>query len=770
VVFPFPASFFWDFLMGDSTYQDMLSNKKTENKKDAKREVLSKFGKTNSSGSVEYFYSNVTEFKNIFRRNFSEAYRKYKDRLEEVHERFTKVMEKHMASKRDYSKEKRVVESLSFIEKINKYANLETLNSNQLQDLKNSLEEQKKNLSGGGKDRLRKVIGQQNLKKLTTILKNSIKDSNVSVQDFFKDRVIFNKALIVIGIENIEGIVYAKKVGDFKKFTANSNKFKSKNKIKENLTLYGKVVDIPVRKKIEQEEFLSKFVDKDGVRLTFREGFTAEARTQKRIIRGGKKSFKDIDETDIKPAKYSQKAAKMKANPKARILFYVDYPELYELLVSSDEKLQNKTKIGGYAMEDAELTKLIAENVEEKQIETYFNVLRASKMQFGIKVRGEKRAKRQLDKTPLLFKINNEKIDNLMFQKGAKGARKLEIHPFFEQLLTTSGSDAFFEASKGLSKRTARYSLDSAKATAARKLGISISQLDDKQLAETEKEYNELVGDENFEEFDAEVIKWLFSKENLEDDTFEDLYGKFRTQNLDTQNTDDKSKYLIRAGNKYITTNKELGNFIKRLEPLVRETMQEEESWDEDDEKLGEFIDELEDLEPITADDFSSEIAKAFYELLVSLPKDQTLGKVISKTNVENLLSKKMDKSQAFAVALYTVELLFPAADYKKKVEVKDLDADENEIVVEADRPLKEIVGDIARENLSLENESLKEAIEELANKVNEDLNKIRELFKKSLKKKLEDIANRPENYKTLYYDENLLRQMIDGKLFKEEK
>ena len=59
---------------------------------------------------------------------------------------------------------------------------------------------------------------------------------------------------------------------------------------------------------------------------------------------------------------------------------------------------------------------------------------------------------------------------------------------------------------------------------------------------------------------------------------------------------------------------------------------------------------------------------------------------------------------------------------------------------------------------------------EELANKVNEDLNKIRELFKKSLKKKLEDIANRPENYKTLYYDENLLRQMIDGKLFKEEK
>ena len=196
----------------------------------------------------------------------------------------------------------------------------------------------------------------------------------------------------------------------------------------------------------------------------------------------------------------------------------------------------------------------------------------------------------------------------------------------------------------------------------------------------------------------------------------------------------------------------------------------EEESWDEDDEKLGEFIDELEELEPITADDFSSEIAKAFYELLVSLPKDQTLGKVISKTNIENLLSKKMDKSQAFAVALYTAELLFPAAEYKKKVQVKDLDADENEIVVEADRPLKEIVGDIARENLSLENESLKEAIEELANKVNGDLNKIRELFKKSLKKKLEDIANRPENYKTLYYDENLLRQMIDGKLFKEEK
>lgn len=297
-----------------------------------------------------------------------------------------------------------------------------------------------------------------------------------------------------------------------------------------------------------------------------------------------------------------------------------------------------------------------------------------------------------------------------------------------------------------------------------------MSQLDDKQLAETEKEYNELVGDENFEEFDAEVIKWLFSKENLEDDTFADLYGKFRTQNLDTQNTDDKSKYLVRAGNKYITTNKELGNFIKRLEPLVKETMQEEESWDEDDEKLGEFIDELEELEPITADGFSSEIAKAFYELLVSLPKDQTLGKVISKTNIENLLSKKMDKAQAFAVALYTAELLFPAAEYKKKVEIKDLDADENEIVVEANKPLKNIVGDMARENLSLENESLKEAIEELSNKVNEDLNKIRELFKKSLKKKLEDIANRPENYKTLYYDENLLRQMIDGKLFKEEK
>lgn len=148
-----------------------------------------------------------------------------------------------------------------------------------------------------------------------------------------------------------------------KKFTANSNKFKSKNNIKENLTLYGKVVDIPVRKKIEQEEFLSKFVDKDGVRLTFRQGFTAEARTKKRIIRGGEKSFKDIAEKDLKPAEYSQRAAKMKANPKARILFYVDYPELYELLVSSDEKLQNKTKIGGYAMEDAELTKLIAENV-----------------------------------------------------------------------------------------------------------------------------------------------------------------------------------------------------------------------------------------------------------------------------------------------------------------------------------------------------------------------------------------------------------------------
>ena len=107
-------------------------------------------------------------------------------------------------------------------------------------------------------------------------------------------------------------------------------------------------------------------------------------------------------------------------------------------------------------------------------------------------------------------------------------------------MLTTSGSDAFFEASKGLSKRTAKYSLDSAKAKVARALNKKTSELNDKELAEAEKEYNELVGDENFEEFDAEVIKWLFSKENLEDDTFEDLYGKFRTQNLDTQNTDDK--------------------------------------------------------------------------------------------------------------------------------------------------------------------------------------------------------------------------------------
>ena len=44
-----------------------------------------------------------------------------------------------MTSKRDYSKDKpeeREIKSLSFIEKINKYANLETLNSNQLQDLK----------------------------------------------------------------------------------------------------------------------------------------------------------------------------------------------------------------------------------------------------------------------------------------------------------------------------------------------------------------------------------------------------------------------------------------------------------------------------------------------------------------------------------------------------------------------------------------------------------------------------------------------------------
>ena len=52
--------------MGDSTYQDMLSDKKTENKKDAKREVLSKFGKTTSSGSVEYFTQMLQNLKIFF--------------------------------------------------------------------------------------------------------------------------------------------------------------------------------------------------------------------------------------------------------------------------------------------------------------------------------------------------------------------------------------------------------------------------------------------------------------------------------------------------------------------------------------------------------------------------------------------------------------------------------------------------------------------------------------------------------------------------------
>ena len=215
--------------MIDGTYQQMLSDKSSTNEKNdnieaTKKDIFSKFGQRRGD-DVEYYYSNINEFKNIFRRNFTEAYAKYKPKLEEVFKRFDAVIKKQLPKKRGRQK-------LGFTEKIENYANLESLSQNQLKDLTSLLEEYKKNLSGGGKDRLRKVIGQQNLKKLTIILKNSIKDSNVSVQDFFKDRVIFNKALIVIGIENIEGIVYAKKVGDFKKFTANSNKFKSKNKIK----------------------------------------------------------------------------------------------------------------------------------------------------------------------------------------------------------------------------------------------------------------------------------------------------------------------------------------------------------------------------------------------------------------------------------------------------------------------------------------------------------------------------------------------------------
>ena len=590
--FPVPMAF-WDFLLLDSEYNKMIVKESTtkrenDNITETKEQIFSKFANL-TTGSKSY--DDLDSFLGLFSSNFPKEYERLisneprntrKAVKQKIFERFEKVLE--FNTTRDTGERPK----LDFEGQMTKFANSETVNPKILDAFYRSLMEKYESYAGNKENnikQLRKDIGKENLGKILPILKQNVKDSNATLEDFDNpNNIMFNVMKITFAIGTF-GVVLPEEVAGFTKNKEMNEQIRGlKTTQKNSYYVYEKIVPIEGydRKKTREEwiDGMDKYIEIDYEK---RRGQLEEVKALK---------FKEDSDFELS------------------IVYIEDRPLLRELLSKQDIVIIDDINIDvGMA---AEYT---VPALNSTKIQAYFDAMATS----------SKADQSNKDKY-LAFKLGKQSLQaqrKILYFAQKSGSRRLYFHPILQNLFTTEGNDVFGEAVKDITVKTAKAFQQAKESELDKEVGI---QIYDRELIEEEifDEDNMLENDELYADY-------------IEGDKFTHIVQEGGTE------VERLQRGLVFDGKSYITKNRNLISFINAIKKFAineRGTFSNSLAEENKDKILGEVSDKVEFTKP-------AEIAFADY--LLAQKDTKEIENDLITGDLSKYYKAKMNQQDGFA-------------------------------------------------------------------------------------------------------------------------
>ena len=679
--YPYPVTF-WETLTVPSVYNEMLQSqtpKKEGNVSATREEIFSKFA--NLSNQTK-FYSDVGDFKALFRREFPQKYEllvrsKPRDErtaiLEELYEKFDKVLENEF--NRTKVGRPKGSPPMDFQGQIEKLLQKDNLNDDDIDKLNELIKEKYEEFGGIVEkeskpdetviekkkrtiEKVKKALGTKNRKEIVKILARAGRDS-------------FKMATLEFRIATT-GVNYPTMVAGFKRISTDDRSVKGRAGFgNKTYTVYSKKINLleSNREKLKEIEksWIDALIDKKILREVVGEG--------RKYVFGNKVPEKDTVERGKKNV--------------PSLNFFVDKSLLYEILISVDNIKFSALPQGETATYD----------VGTIGIKAFLDFMSAD----ASVTRLGKTSKKSI--LPFISNLSKDKEISLLYDTR-RTPQRYKLHPTLKRAFESSGGDLYVEATKSVLQDTA----------------TSLKG------EEQEGKREELTGVTSFDENDVnEILKPRIIRGNKS--LFEKAIGKEKPTKKDFIGTDMSNSLVLGVKTRtYATTNAKIISFMNlMIEMLTDDGVISRNKLRENKSRI---------LAGITGESSNSQIEKDFINFLkgkkvTGKTADEVLDRLKANDPQSQYFRERMDSSDAFS---YLFAISYRFGDGSIENDMKTLLTN-----LEVEEDGKKVIR--LSQDLSTDDQSL---VNNITTDIQQTLTQTKEKFEQELKQKFEQISKNP--------------------------
>ena len=706
--YPYPVTF-WETLTVPSIYNEMLQSqtpKKEGNVSATREEIFSKFANLSNQTKL---YSNVGDFRALFRREFPQKYEllvRSKPRsertaiLEEIYEKFDKVLEVYFSINRGGRPKGKIgAKPMGFQDQIEKLLQKDNLNDDDIDKLNELIKEKYEEFGGIVEkeskpdetviekkkrtiEKVKKALGSENRKEIVKILARAGRDS-------------FKMATLEFRIATT-GVTYPTMVAGFKRISTNDRSVKGRAGFgNKTYTVYSKKINLleSNQEKLKEIEksWIDALIDKEILREVVGEGGE-----RRKYVFGNKVPEKDTVERGKKNV--------------PSLNFFVDKSLLYEILISVDN-------IKFSALPQGETTTY---NVGTIEIKAFLDFMGAD----ASVTRLGKISKRSI--LPFVSNLSKDKEISLLYDTR-RTPQRYKLHPTLKRAFESSGGDLYVEATKSVLQDTAT-SLKGEEQEAKREELTGVTSFDENDVNEILKK-NIMTG-----------YKSLFKK----------AIGKERPTKEDFIGTDMSNSLVLGVETRtYATTNAKLISFMNLMIEMLKDDGKISRA------KLNKNKDRI--LAGITGESSNSQIEKDFINFLkgkkvTGKTADEVLDRLKASDPQNQYFRERMDSSDAFS---YLFAIAYRFGDGSIENDMKTLLTN-----LEVEEDGKKIIR--LSQDLSTDDQSL---VNNITTDIQQTLTQTKEKFEQELKQKFEQISKNPADV-----PKKLIDKLIENGFLEEEE
>jgi len=653
--------------------------KKEGNVSATREEIFSKFA--NLSNQTK-FYSDVGDFKALFRREFPQKYEllvrsKPRDErtaiLEELYEKFDKVLENEF--NRTKVGRPKGSPPMSFQDQIEKLLQKDNLNDDDIDKLNELIKEKYEEFGGIVEkeskpdetviekkkrtiEKVKKALGTKNRKEIVKILARAGRDS-------------FKMATLEFRIATT-GVNYPTMVAGFKRISTDDRSVKGRAGFgNKTYTVYSKKINLleSNREKLKEIEksWIDALIDKKILREVVGEG--------RKYVFGNKVPEKDTVERGKKNV--------------PSLNFFVDKSLLYEILISVDNIKFSALPQGETATYD----------VGTIGIKAFLDFMSAD----ASVTRLGKTSKKSI--LPFISNLSKDKEISLLYDTR-RTPQRYKLHPTLKRAFESSGGDLYVEATKSVLQDTA----------------TSLKG------EEQEGKREELTGVTSFDENDVnEILKPRIIRGNKS--LFEKAIGKEKPTKKDFIGTDMSNSLVLGVKTRtYATTNAKIISFMNlMIEMLTDDGVISRNKLRENKSRI---------LAGITGESSNSQIEKDFINFLkgkkvTGKTADEVLDRLKANDPQSQYFRERMDSSDAFS---YLFAISYRFGDGSIENDMKTLLTN-----LEVEEDGKKVIR--LSQDLSTDDQSL---VNNITTDIQQTLTQTKEKFEQELKQKFEQISKNP--------------------------